>query len=90
MPAPAVAAIVLPTGRDLDVEDRPMETILTHGDDFQDPEALLVHEWRIEQLRRLGLRLRAAERFADLVDWHAVADLVERGCAPDLALEIAR
>jgi hypothetical protein len=28
--------------------------------------------------------------FADLVDWHAIAELVERGCPPRLALEIAR
>jgi hypothetical protein len=27
---------------------------------------------------------------ADLVDWHAFADLVERGCSPRLALEIVR
>jgi hypothetical protein len=68
-----------------------METILTRGDDLEiREEEILVHEWRTEQLRRLGLRRRVAERFADLVDWHAVADLVERGCAPELALEIVR
>jgi hypothetical protein len=31
-----------------------------------------------------------AETFADLVDWHALAELVERGCSPELALEIVR
>jgi len=28
--------------------------------------------------------------YADLVDWHALAELVERGCSPGLALEIVR
>jgi hypothetical protein len=41
-------------------------------------------------LRRLGLPYILAETFADLVDWHAVADLVERGCSLSLALEIVR
>jgi hypothetical protein len=31
-----------------------------------------------------------AEAYADTVDWHAYADLVSRGCSPDLALEIVR
>jgi hypothetical protein len=26
--------------------------------------------------------------FADLVDWHALAELVERGCSPQLVLKI--
>jgi hypothetical protein len=52
-------------------------------------EDVLVHTWRAEQLRALGLTYLLAETFADLVDWHEVATLVERGCAPELALEIA-
>jgi hypothetical protein len=32
----------------------------------------------------------APKTFADLVDWHALADLVDRGCSPRLALEIVR
>jgi hypothetical protein len=56
----------------------------------QTDEDLRVHEWRAEQLHELGLPRRVAERFADLVDWHHVAALVERGCSPDLALEIVR
>jgi hypothetical protein len=51
-------------------------------------ETMRVHEWRAERLRRLGLPHAHAELFADIVDWHAVADLVARGCAPVLALEI--
>jgi hypothetical protein len=49
-----------------------------------------VHAWRTEQLRRLGLSHILAETFADLVDWHAFAELIERGCSPELALEIVR
>jgi hypothetical protein len=49
-----------------------------------------VHAWRAEQLRRLGVADAVAEVFADAVDWHALAGLVERGCPPELALEIVR
>lgn len=53
-------------------------------------EHLLVHEWRTEQLQSIGLATLLAERFASVVDWHEVAALVERGCSPELALEIVR
>jgi hypothetical protein len=53
-------------------------------------EELLVRAWRVEQLRRLGLPRILAEAFGDLVDWHALAELVEHGCSPELALEIVR
>jgi hypothetical protein len=49
-----------------------------------------VRAWRVEQLRRLGLASAVAEAFADLVEWHALAALVDRGCSPELALEIVR
>lgn len=69
-----------------------METTLTEIEEFDHDarEAFLVHAWRTEQLRRLGLSRFLAEAFADLVDWHALAALVERGCSPELALEIVR
>ena len=69
-----------------------MEPLLPPDDDLDDEaeEELLVHAWRTEQLRRLGVPGILAETFADLVDWHALAELVERGCLPDLALEIVR
>ena len=59
-------------------------------DDVNDraDETFLVHQWRTEQLRRLGLTRPCAETFADSVDWHALAELVERGCSAELALEI--
>jgi hypothetical protein len=53
-------------------------------------EELLIHDWRAEQLERLGLPRVFAKRFAELVDWHELADLIGRGCPLDLALEIAR
>jgi len=69
-----------------------MEPILMPADDLDDraDEELLVHEWRTEQLLRLGLTRLCAETFADLVDWHALAELVERGCSAELALKIVR
>jgi hypothetical protein len=69
-----------------------MESIVTRteGLDRSDREALAVRAWRTEQLRRLGLPYILAEAFADLVDWHAIADLVERGCTLSLAVDIVR
>jgi hypothetical protein len=51
---------------------------------------LALHGWRAKQLRRLGLNRYVAEVFADRIDWHAFADLVERGCPPTLAFQITR
>jgi hypothetical protein len=69
-----------------------MEPILMKTDDSvaETEGEVLVHEWRTEQLSRLGLPRSLAESFAERVDWHAVAALVERGCTPGLALEIVR
>jgi hypothetical protein len=53
-------------------------------------EEYAVNVWRAEQLRRLGVSPTLAEVFAGLVDWHQIAELVERGCSPQLALEIVR
>jgi hypothetical protein len=49
-----------------------------------------VYAWRVEQLARLGLSTVIADAVAALVDWHDVARLVQTGCPPELALEIAR
>ena len=70
-----------------------MELISTaEGEDLDHSlmEALRVSAWRAEQLRRLGLPYTLADRFADLVDWHTLAGLIDRGCPPELALEIVR
>ena len=53
-------------------------------------EEYVVNAWRAEQLRRLGVSPTLAEVFAGLVDWHQIANLVERGCSAQLALEIVR
>jgi hypothetical protein len=49
-----------------------------------------VHNWRASQLKRLGVPEAMAEIYADRVDWHQVARLVQRGCPPSLALRIMR
>lgn len=53
-------------------------------------EDSLVHEWRVEQLERLGFTRWLADVIADHIDWHEIAALVERGCPPRLALKIVR
>ena len=49
-----------------------------------------VYAWRVERLSYLGLSNLVASAVAPLVDWHEIARLVERGCSPELALEIIR
>jgi hypothetical protein len=53
-----------------------------------DGEELLVHNWRVDRLTRLGVPGSLAEVYADRLDWHQVAWLVQRGCPPRLALRI--
>jgi len=56
--------------------------------DAQDEDAR-VRDWRVDQLWQLGVPRLLARAFADDVDWHEVAGLVERGCPPLVALQIA-
>jgi hypothetical protein len=49
-----------------------------------------IYAWRVEQLSGLGLPSAVARAVATIVDWHEIARLVERGCSPELALEIVR
>jgi hypothetical protein len=49
-----------------------------------------VHNWRAAQLKRLGIPEPLAEAYADHLDWHQIAHLVNRGCPPQLALRIIR
>jgi hypothetical protein len=51
-------------------------------------EELLVHDWRVDRLTRLGVPGSLAEVCADRLDWHQVARLVQRGCPALLALRI--
>ena len=55
-----------------------------------DRDELLVHNWRVSQLARLGVPETLAEIYADRVDWHQVARLIQRGCPAGLALRIVR
>ena len=55
-----------------------------------DHDDLLVHEWRVTRLTRLGIPWSLAQATADHVDWHQVAKLVRRGWPPRLALQIVR
>ncbi|HEX2292886.1 MAG TPA: hypothetical protein VHH55_06195 [Gaiellaceae bacterium] len=68
-----------------------MEPILhsTGVERFPEEELRLL-AWRREQLRSLGVSRRNAYAYAETVDWHDVALLVQRGCPPDTALEIVR
>jgi hypothetical protein len=50
----------------------------------------LVHRWRVTRLKRLGIPEPLAEAAADNVDWHQIAELVQRGCSPRLAFRIVR
>ena len=61
----------------------PHQEVIDHDD-------LMLHEWRVAQLTRLGIPSGLAQAAADHVDWHQVAALVHRGCPARLALRIVR
>jgi 16S rRNA G527 N7-methylase RsmG len=67
-----------------------METLLETVQNELSDEDVAIHEWRAERLAHLGISTIVAQAVASFVDWHEVARLVERGCAPELALEIVR
>ena len=56
----------------------------------EETELERVTRWRAEELERAGYAPAAAARIAERldVDLHHAVELVERGCAPELALEI--
>ena len=68
----------------------PAEIFASELNDDDDAELRAVNAWRTEQLEQLGFSRTLAEACAGLVDWHEIADLVRRGCTPQLALEIVR
>jgi len=59
---------------------------------LQLPETELerIEQWRAEELERAGFEPRAAATIAARhdIDLHRATDLVRKGCAPELALEI--
>jgi hypothetical protein len=60
---------------------RPRHEAIDHDD-------LLVHNWRVTQLKRLRIPGPLAEVCADHLDWHQMARLVQLGCPVRLALRI--
>jgi hypothetical protein len=58
------------------------------GHEAIDHNELPVHTWRVARLTRLGIPGPLAEAYADHLDWHQIARLVQRGCPPQLALRI--
>jgi hypothetical protein len=66
----------------------PTPTIARH--EAIDRGEIIVHDWRVTQLTRLGIPELLAEGAASHVDWHEIAKLVQRGCPPLLALRIVR
>jgi hypothetical protein len=87
-----VHAIVQPTATINSQEGSAMEQTWTSDLDFDffPEEELRLQAWRRKQLRRLGVPHRLADVSAEVVDWHEIAALVDRGCPPELALEIVR
>ena len=63
-----------------------LESVEIDGSD----EDARVYAWRVQRLAGLGLSNVVAAAVAPFVDWHEIARLVERGCSPELALEIVR
>jgi hypothetical protein len=53
-------------------------------------EALRLASWRCRQLVRAGFTMRVAARLSSdpRYDLHALIELVERGCPPELAVQI--
>jgi hypothetical protein len=64
-----------------------MEPAIT-GHEAVDRDDLLVHNWRVARLTRLGIPGPLAEVYAGRIDWHQIARPVQRGCPPRLALRI--
>jgi hypothetical protein len=64
--------------------------IVTAAELLHDSELTQVERWRIAELERAGYEPHAAKALGSRldVDLHRAVDLVRRGCAPELALQI--
>jgi hypothetical protein len=60
--------------------------------EYVESEVERVERWRAQELERAGFEPDAAFELAlrSDVDLHAAVALVERGCSPELALQILR
>jgi hypothetical protein len=83
LPAPTLAC------KELKEQGGTMKPPIT-GHDAINRDDMRVYNWRVSQLTRLGIPGPVAEIYADCIDWHQVARLVQRGCPPHLALRIVR
>ena len=63
---------------------------MTAAELVYDDEMTQVERWRADELERAGFDARAAATLAKRhdVDLHHAADLVRKGCPPELALRI--
>jgi hypothetical protein len=59
-------------------------------DNAMESEETRVYAWRSSSSGKLGLSTVVVDAVASFIDWHEVARLVQNGCPPELALEIAR
>jgi hypothetical protein len=66
-----------------------VDLVADTGTEQRDEEAV-VYEWRAERLVQLGISAIVAQAVASYVDWHELERLIDRGCPPELALEILR
>jgi predicted component of type VI protein secretion system len=85
----------LPPRRSSDYEHERKESIVNELAEIEmkaeeSDEDARIYAWRVEQLSGLGLSGVVASAVASFVDWHELARLIERGCSPELALEIVR
>ncbi|MBA2358049.1 MAG: hypothetical protein H0V84_06415 [Actinobacteria bacterium] len=57
---------------------------------LEETEVQRIERWRAEELERAGYPARDAERLAGRheIDLHFAVRLIERGCSPELALQI--
>ncbi len=57
---------------------------------YDETEIERIERWRAEELERAGYDIAAAAKLAARhdVDLHLAVELIEQGCAPDVALRI--
>jgi hypothetical protein len=63
---------------------------MTAAELVYESELTQVERWRVDELERAGYDPRAAMTLAARhdIDLHRAADLLRKGCTPDLALQI--